>query len=265
MSRLLPDGRADDAALATPQAAAALEAAKLRPAVMQAIDRTYGPFDWRLPEPHAIYWGYTGREAGRSRSPWCARLVYQGMFESIRSGRLLLDPRRSLYVRGPRLDIAARAAAVVEADPDAQAHEVSMPPVENLMREAMLMLYAFGHEDQALAPYRILQRLPGVEPAPSLEAAVRRECREREDGHSARSQERTVTQLLTQSHLWSILGDPALARGYASLARLYWEAILDVPGPGATFRSVGAWERIDAQALRMAGDQVPGGAPAGQG
>src|SRR3954469_2726634 len=37
---------------------------KMDPKVMKEVNERYGPLEWRLPEAHAIYWGFKGlREA----------------------------------------------------------------------------------------------------------------------------------------------------------------------------------------------------------
>jgi hypothetical protein len=35
---------------------------KMDPAVMKEVDQKYGPLEWRLPEAHAVYWGFYGLE-----------------------------------------------------------------------------------------------------------------------------------------------------------------------------------------------------------
>lgn len=55
---------------------------KLIPEIMREIDSKYGPLDWRLPETHAIYWAYRGRQhAGRSKykSFLCDTMIRQSL------------------------------------------------------------------------------------------------------------------------------------------------------------------------------------------
>ncbi len=257
MSPLFPEGTADYAALAAPPAAAELAVLRLRPDVMQAIDRTYGPLDWRLPATHALYWGYTGRAVRQGRSDWCARLVYQGLLETVRNGRLRFEPERRLYVRAPRLDIAARVARMVADDPDALAHPVSSAPVENLLRESVVLLHGFGRDPEALAARQALERLPGIVAATGLVSGVRQELVRRVEGLGDAVQERLVERALTRSRVWEILGDRELAAGFERVARLYWDAIQQVAAPTASVRRPGAWDRIEAEARRAARQQLP--------
>ena len=41
---------------------------KMDPAFAKKVDEKYGPFDWRLPEAHAIYWGARGLDSGEGKS-----------------------------------------------------------------------------------------------------------------------------------------------------------------------------------------------------
>ena len=250
LNGLFPAGGADYAALAAPGPAGALRSIKLQPDTMRTVDRLYGPFDWRLPATHALYWGYTGRQARRGRSVWCARLVYEGLLETVRDGALRFDPARRLYVRAPRLDVAARASRIVAADPDAVAQPLSEAPAENFLRESMIYLYAFGREPEARESMASLQRLPGVAPITSPEAAVRDELRLRMADLGIDTQERVVGELLTRHWEWHRLGDSAVSDGFKCLARLHWEAVQSAAAPGSPVRQAGAWERLDAQARR---------------
>jgi hypothetical protein len=36
---------------------------RLKPGPALQVDRLFGPFDWRLPQAHAIYWAWQGRPA----------------------------------------------------------------------------------------------------------------------------------------------------------------------------------------------------------
>lgn len=263
MTPLFPDGIADYAVLTAPKGAADLAALRLNPGVMQAIDRAYGPLDWRLPATHALYWGYVGRAVRQGRSSWCARLVYQGLLESARSGSLRFDPARRLYVLAPRLDVAARAALMPTADPDALAHPVSAAPAVNFLRESMILLHAFGREQEALAAQQALGRMPGVPPAAGLADAVRHELAARVEGQEEAVQTRLVMRLLTRSGIWLALGDRETAAGFERLARLYWEAIQQAAAPSATVRRAGAWDRIEAEARRAVQHELPAAGPPG--
>ena len=56
---------------------------------MQVVDAIYGPLDWRLPQSHAVYWGYRGLQvAGDDGFLPCSRMIYQSMAELFLWGRV---------------------------------------------------------------------------------------------------------------------------------------------------------------------------------
>jgi len=66
--------------------------------IMERIDGKYGPLDWRLPESHAVYWGYRGLlVAGERGYIPCERLVYQSLMQMFRRGRLEYDSGSGRY------------------------------------------------------------------------------------------------------------------------------------------------------------------------
>jgi len=56
-----------------------------------------GPFDWRLPEAHAVYWGTLGLDAA-AKNPdkvkaddkiTLLRIIYQSTYQAFKHGRIL--------------------------------------------------------------------------------------------------------------------------------------------------------------------------------
>ena len=88
---------------------------KMDPRRMVTLHEQYGPFDWRLPEAHAIYWSSVGIDRS-SKDEDIRRLrqgIYQSMQLSFQRGRLFLStnaPPRLL----PNLDIAPKVSAAYE-------------------------------------------------------------------------------------------------------------------------------------------------------
>jgi hypothetical protein len=66
------------------------EAYKLDPARLREVDTLYGPFDWRLPEAHAVYWAAEGiRHAPRRDVLPLRRVIWQAMNAAFLRGRLI--------------------------------------------------------------------------------------------------------------------------------------------------------------------------------
>lgn len=96
-----PTGRADYDALA--KDAARCEQIKrvlgLDIERMRIIDAVYGPLDWRVPQSHAIYWAYRGREvAGSEGGLDCSRMIYQSMAELFLWGKMKWTPAGELIM-----------------------------------------------------------------------------------------------------------------------------------------------------------------------
>jgi len=63
---------------------------RLDPQRMYKLERKYGPMDWRLPDPHAIYWATMGLEKARALP----------LKEKIKLHRIILFSLKQLYRRG---------------------------------------------------------------------------------------------------------------------------------------------------------------------
>ncbi len=95
---------------------------KLIPAFMKQVDAKYGPFDWRLPEAHAIYWGARGLEAAKENPDKVKpddliklrRIIYQSMLQAFHHGRIIPDPLSKTYSLGPNLELAPQVNAAYE-------------------------------------------------------------------------------------------------------------------------------------------------------
>lgn len=146
-----------DLLLNPPDAAAVTNAAVLRekykidPAFAKGVDDLYGPFDWRLPEAHAIYWGARGLYAAKENPGKVnaedliklRRIIYQSMLQAFHHGRIIPDPINKTYSLGPNLDLTANVNKAYETlmgedegnrDHIAKAHR-------NFLRDAVYFLY----------------------------------------------------------------------------------------------------------------------------
>jgi len=125
---------------------------KLDPAFVKAVDEKYGPFDWRLPEAHAIYWGAKGLdEAAKNPDKVKAddlitvrRIIYQSLLQSFHHGRVIPNPfgRPEL---GPNLDLVGQVNKAYldlyaeETDPSQQSGILKAH--RNFLRDAVYFLY----------------------------------------------------------------------------------------------------------------------------
>ena len=226
MTQLLGGGLADYSEIEKQEKAGqALASVGLKWEVMKALDAAYGPLDWRLPETHALYWGYRGRTFSSRDAVWCDRLVWMALLETVKGGALVYVPEKHRYQCGPRLDVAVKTIrqcgnAISGKDP-----LVSMA-MTVFLRETALYLYAFQRTNEAEVALQQLKncKAPGVPPDQALDEFIRQDIVEQFNGLDPSSKEKLVVTQLVKSDIWRRLKVPAIADGYERLARLYWEA-----------------------------------------
>jgi hypothetical protein len=129
------------------------EKLKMDPAVMQEVDKLYGPLEWRLPEASAIYWAQVGlQKCGDKDVLPLRRVIYQSLQMSVLRGRIVrIDPveRRQYY--GPDL---AKIPAAVDGYEKMIADEADKPDAiqrayRNFLREAVYLLYTHNRLQEA--------------------------------------------------------------------------------------------------------------------
>lgn len=131
---------------------------KLDPAVMKRVDQIYGPLEWRLPETHAIYWGWLGLEktkdnvARRELFIKLRRVVFQSMQLAFIRGRLVENKYDRSYETAPNLDIAAKVnqayeEQLAEATPDMKENVANAH--RNFLKLAITQFYMHNREKEA--------------------------------------------------------------------------------------------------------------------
>ena len=126
---------------------------KLDPVFAKSVDDKYGPFDWLLPEAHAIYWGSKALDEA-AKNPdkvkpddliTVRRIIYQSMLQSFHNGRVIANPFTGAYALGPNLDLVAH---VNEAYTNSYAEETDRSQKDgilkahrNFLRDAIYFLY----------------------------------------------------------------------------------------------------------------------------
>jgi hypothetical protein len=154
-----PNGTNFDRLLNPPDAAAKTDAAwfrekyKLDPEFAKSVDVKYGPFDWRLPEAHAIYWGARGLDAARKNPDKVKaddliklrRIIYQSMLQAFHHGRIIPDPFNQTYSIGPNLDLTPQVNAAYEQlfteETDPAMRDGILKAHRNFLRDAVYFLY----------------------------------------------------------------------------------------------------------------------------
>jgi len=169
-----PNGTNFDLLLNPPDAAARTNAARFRDqfkmdaAFAKSVDAQYGPFDWRLPEAHAIYWGARGLQAAKENPDKVKaddliklrRIIYQSMLQAFHHGRIIVDPFSKSYSLEPNLDLTPQVNAAYEnlyaeeTDPSMQSGILKAH--RNFLRDAVYFLYENNRLTEAAKWFKYL-------------------------------------------------------------------------------------------------------------
>ena len=124
---------------------------KLDPAVMGEIEAKYGKLEWRLPEPHAIYWGYVGLKncpdnaLNHDKLIDLRRLIYQSMATMVIRGKISTFTKDGYPVTSPRFDLIEITHKAFEdlarEEKTARGYSIGVAH-RNFLREVIYQLYA---------------------------------------------------------------------------------------------------------------------------
>ncbi|HEY6227269.1 MAG TPA: hypothetical protein VI282_09120 [Verrucomicrobiae bacterium] len=139
---------------------------KMDPVVMKEVDQKYGPLEWRLPEAHAVYWGYYGLEKC-SDQPLkkddfitLRRLIFQGLQTAFHRGRMIYpSPQSQMFMYGPNLEIVKHVsdAYLEQAKLEPDKNEHILTGHRNFLTTAVYFLYSYGRENAAREWYAYLK------------------------------------------------------------------------------------------------------------
>jgi hypothetical protein len=234
MGALFDGPRPDYAALeraqpGTPEYAAGrrlIEVYKLDPALMQRVDDTFGPFDWRLPWAHALYWAWQGKNVASGFEAVAAdRMIAQSLGESFRQGRLFINTNENIFIPTPDLDLFGRVdAAYRQALAEHPDQDTIKTAHQNFLREAMILLYSYHRVPEAQAAFEELKRrYPADDTGPGFEAYIFRAFSAAMQDLTDRDTVAMIEGAAYQSLYWLALGDAERATGFDQLARLCWK------------------------------------------
>lgn len=136
---------------------------RMTPEGMAAVDASYGPFDWRAPEPHVVYWTASAIAKAGQPSIVLERMLYQGLWAACLRGTLREDPETGGWQRTPD----PRLIAVVERELE-QALDLFpgdsglLVARANILSEAVVLDWFFDRRAAAERYQRLRALYPGV-------------------------------------------------------------------------------------------------------
>ena len=140
---------------------------KLDPAFVVAVNEKDGPFDWRLPEAHAIYWAEKGLDEVRKHPQkaktddeiMLRRVVYQSLLQSFHHGRIVSNPYSAPRL-GPNLDLVSRVnwayTNYYAEETDAVQTNGILTAHRNFLRDAVYFLYVANRMEEARQWFKYL-------------------------------------------------------------------------------------------------------------
>lgn len=197
---------------------------RLEPARMAAVDREWGPFDWRTGPPHVVYWTLLGIDAagGPGRDRRLERMLYQALVSAFEQGPIMFvpggEPLAAAYdIRLiPRVEKAYRRAIGLFPD------DPSMRQSRGIFqRNATVALAAAGRRSEARRRFAALRDEFPDEPDFRLpfDAFVNGELADLAAGGPTEVAG-VVQSILTQSFALLAAGETKQAEMLAGLARL---------------------------------------------
>jgi hypothetical protein len=178
-------GRPDIEALEHPKTAEERERArkvrdvyKMDPAIIQKVDEEYGPFDWRLPDAHAVYWAEEYRQkAADTNGLWPKASAYEtnsydtdtlrrSIFQSLRMDCLrggalapsVTNVTEQNFMLWPNLDMVSNINAAYEKMIAEQPDLNFQNAQKNFLKEAIPLLYVNGKLQQAAVWFDYLKK-----------------------------------------------------------------------------------------------------------
>jgi hypothetical protein len=141
---------------------------KLDPAFIKQVDDKYGPFDWRLPEAHAVYWGAKGLDQAQLHPDHVKpddlitlrRIIYQSTYQAFKHGRITYNPFTRQVSLEPNLDLAGRVNEIYETmfkeETQHDMRDGILRAQRNFLRDAIYFLYQNAHTAEAAKWFKYL-------------------------------------------------------------------------------------------------------------
>jgi hypothetical protein len=145
------------------------EVYKMDPAIIQRVDEQYGPFDWRLPDAHAVYWAELYRQiAADTNGLWPKASTYdtngydtdtlrRSIFQSLRMACLrggelppsVTNVTEQNFMLWPNLDLVPHINGAYEEMVREQPDLNFKNAQKNFLKEAIPLLYVNGRLPEA--------------------------------------------------------------------------------------------------------------------
>jgi len=191
------------------------------------IDREYGPFDWRLPQAHVVYWAAGSRtfsEFADEGEQSQGTLIRQAMEEALHNGRLIYDGTSGFFMTTNNLQIVGRIHDYYDVLVQGDFSESTDALHRAFLQDAIAIVYSYNHEATArelfghyIEDYALP---PGVK---TFEAFVSSQMHRVVNARNFRDRGSVIHAALFQAYFWLSAGDTGRAKGHVRMAKLLWD------------------------------------------
>jgi hypothetical protein len=141
---------------------------KMDPAFIKTVDDKYGPFDWRLPESQAVYWGSKGLDQAQLHPDrvkpedliTLRRIIYQSTYQAFKHGRITYNAFSRQYSLTPNLDLVGRVNEIYEnmftEETQHDMRDGILRAQRNFLRDAIYFLYENARNAEAAKWFKYL-------------------------------------------------------------------------------------------------------------
>ncbi len=210
---------------------------KLDPERMVKLAEIYGPLDWRLPQPHAVYWITKGLEvSGEEPTLNHDRLVLHAIIDLFETGRIVRT-EAGFILAGPDFRFLDSVDRIYGELSEKYGPESGLSAAhENFLQSAVMLLYTYGQNRKAIDGYTRLRKLkPNVYSLP-LEDYVFARIKETVTEGSALEVSALIYGTLRQALLSLAIGDDEKSAGLENLAKLIWRKHMEKYGDSEDHR-----------------------------
>jgi hypothetical protein len=212
---------------------------KLDAAFVLELNRRYGRFDWRLPQAHAIYWAHRGMAAAaQEKDLGCERIIFQGLNQAFKSGRLIYLRDSEAFETTPNIDLLDAAdRSYLESMAKHPDNNSIRGGYENFLIDAIVILYTFGQRQRAAAYLGAGRRMyPGPKFSRTLDDFVLSELGEDMSSATYAQAQATVQGYLLQAYYALALGDDERASAFELIAQKLWQKYMREVGASSRER-----------------------------
>ncbi len=159
----------------TPESRSKLAALRLDADRMAALERRFGPFDWRVADAHAVYWASLGLEyATGTERLMCRRGVYQPLMLCVFRGRFTGDLIKNQWQTDGNPALALTTADFLMETNKEYPSRTMTTVFLRFLATATQYLSQEGHPDLAQQMYRrLLAALPPHRKPPGFDEVIK--------------------------------------------------------------------------------------------